>query len=437
MANLTKTENLIDPEVYEDVLRSKIDMRLALIPFATVDDTLEGNPGSTVTISRFVWDGEAVDIQEGEDIPMRALGSETAEYTVKMAALGTSITDMALLNSKGDPVGASAQGLADSLYGKIDEEMYVEFLKAKSVYEPGSAVSYNNIIDAIGMFQAEGQIDMVMLCNPNILTTLRKDENFIDKNKYGNNVMMNGEIGMIANARIVLARRVTGVGGFYYTPIVLLSDPDHRDDIPAITYFLKRDTNVEIFRKSINRTTEITADQVYIVSLTNDSKVVILKTTGAKIAFKKMYEDEYTYPGASVSVKTTPIKGEVSMTYSASTPWAVDLKLYGEALPATSAIKTALSLDASATHYITGCIEIPGQKVSATAPTVTLDGTAVTADHMRKIGACWYVDVVMGLKLDATTNKVVLASGETSLVTVCNGITTTITPDLENITLSA
>ena len=116
MPTMTKLENLIDPEVYEDVLRSKIDMRLALIPFATVDDTLEGNPGSTVTISRFVWDGEAIDIQEGEEIPMRALGSETAEYTVKMAALGTTITDMALLNSKGDPVGASAQGIYQKRY---------------------------------------------------------------------------------------------------------------------------------------------------------------------------------------------------------------------------------------------------------------------------------------------------------------------------------
>ena len=436
MPTMTKLENLIDPEVYEDVLRSKIDMRLALIPFATVDDTLEGNPGSTVTISRFVWDGEAVDIQEGEEIPMRALGSETAEYTVKMAALGTTITDMALLNSKGDPVGASAQGLADSLYGKIDAEMYIEFLKASSVYEPGNTVSYTNIIDAIGLFQAEGTIDMVMLCNPDIITTLRKDPNFIDKNKYGNEVMMNGEIGMIGNARIVIARRVTGVGGFFYTPIVLLSDPDHRDDIPAITYFLKRDTNVEIFRKSINRTTEITADQVYVVSLTNDSKVVILKTTGAKVLFKKMYEDAYTHPSVNVTLETTPIKGESSSTYSSSTAWTVDIKLIGEAKAINSAAKTALGFDESATHYITGCIEVPGQKISDTAPTVTWNGSSVPANEMRKIGACWYMDIIMGLKLNGE-GKVVLASGQTSATVVCNGITTTVTPNFDGIKLAS
>ncbi len=434
MSNLTKINDLLDPIVYENVLRAKIDAKAAVIPFAVVDATLEGNPGSTVTISRFVWDGEAQDVSEGENIPLRALGSETAEYKVKVAALGTSITDMALLNSKGDPIGASAENLAQSLMAKIDDELYNELLSASSVYSPSSGVSYENIVDAIGLFQAEGYIDMVMLCNPDIVTALRKDANFVDKNKYGNEVVMRGEIGMVGNARIVPARRITGVGGYFYSPIILTNDPDHHDDIPAITYFLKRDTNVETFRRALNRTTEITADQVYVVALTNDSKVVILKTTGAKLKFAKMYDEEFTFPNTDVTLETTAITGTTETTRTSDTAWTETLKLSGTAQEISSAQKTGLGIDASATHYITGCIEVPGQTISDTAPAVTWNGSTVPAAEMEKIGACWYLDVVLGLK--DSDGSVVPASGATSFTIVCNGITTTVTPDFTNVTLA-
>lgn len=434
MSTLTTISDLLDPEVYQDVLQAKLEKRLAVIPFAFVDTELEGNPGSTVTVSRFVWDGIAEDVREGEEIPLRNLGTESAEYKIKMAGMGTEITDMALLSAKGDVTGASAQGLADSIYGKIDQEMFNELLKASAVYNPGSAASYENIVDAIGLFRAEGPIDMVMLCDPDIITTLRKDSNFIDKNKYGGEVMMTGEIGTVGSARIVPARRACGVGGYFYSPIILLADPEHRDDMPAVTYFLKRDMNVEIDRKSRRRTTEITADQVYVVALTNESKVVILKSTGANVLFKKMYEDEYSHPSVDVKLDTTDITGVAELTRTNATTWAETLKLKGVALELDATARTKLGFDGSATHYITGCIEIPGAGVSDTAPTATWGGATVPANEMRKIGSSWYFDIIFGVKLSGS--DVVLASGATSVTIVCGGVTTTLTPNFADVTLA-
>lgn len=431
---LTTLNKLIDPEVMGDMIQAKVEKAVTVLPYATLDRTLTGRAGSTITIPRFVWDGEAEEIEEGEEIPIRALGTESAEYKVKMAGIGTEITDMAVLSGHGNPVGQATTSMADSIRAKLDEDAHVELLKATSVFNANDAISYNNVVDAIGLFQAEGIIDMVMLVHPDLVTTLRKDPNFIDRNKYGNNVMMNGEIGMIGNARIVPSRRVTGVGGFFYSPIILTRDPMHNDDLTALTYFIKRETNIEVDRKPRKRSTEITGDQVYVVALTNESKVVILKTTGANLQFVRMQEPSYTYPGLSVALDTTPISGKVELTRTNATTWAATLKLKGKANVISATQKTELGFDNSTTHYVTGRMEIPGLGVNEEAPDVKYNGNAIPLREMKKIGASWYYDFVFGLK--EGENGPVFASGNTSFTLVANGITTTVTPDISGIELA-
>ena len=431
---LTKLGNLIDPEVMADMAQAKIEKAVTIIPYAVLNRDLVGNPGSTITVPRFTWDGIAVDVEEGDDIPIRSLGTEASEYTIKMAGIGTAITDKAVLSGYGNPVGAATTNIANSIVAKLDEDAHVELLKSKTVFNANSAVSYEKFVDAIGLFQAEGPVDMVALIHPDLITTLRKDANFIDKSKYGGNVMMNGEIGTIGDARLVRSRRAASVGGYYYTPIILTNDPLHNDDIPALTYYIKRDTNVEVERKSRNRTTEITADQFYVVALTNESKVVILKTTGANIAWEKMQEAIYTYPGLSVSLATTKVSGEVAITRTDETTWAAALKLKGKANAITSTETAELGFDNSTTHYVTGCLEIPGVGITDEAPAVTFNGTAVNASEMRKIGASWFMDFVYGLKAGA--NGPVFATGQTSFTIVANGVTTTVTPDLSGVELA-
>lgn len=435
MSELTRLENLIDPEVIGDMVQAKLEEKVSIIPYAKLDRTLQGNAGSTITVARFVWDGIADKVAEGEDIPLRQLGTESAEYEIQMAGIGATITDKAVLSANGNPIGACVSGIANSIQGALDVDAYTELLKSTNIYDAKESASYENIVDAIGLFRAEGIIDMVALCDPDVITTLRKDPNFIDKNKYGNSVVMNGEIGMVGNARIVATRRAKGVGGYFYTPIVLTADPEHNDDIPALTYFIKRDTNIEVERKARNRTTEITADQFYVVALTNESKVVILKTTGATVLMSKMPVQTYVYPDTDVRLSTTNITGAVSLDRSNDPAWIATLKLSGAANAITSAQATALGFDASCTHYITGCLEIPGAGLSDVAPTDVLwNGGTVSKKEMRKIGASWYVDFVMGVK--KVDGNVVLASGATTFTLKAGDITTTYTPNFTNVTLN-
>ena len=128
-----------------------------------------------------------------------------------------------------------------------------------------------------------------MFVAPAQITTLRKDANFIDKTKYGNEVMVNGEIGMIAGVRIVPSKKIkvekidkeSTVDG-YVCPVIKLEPADTETEyaeteLPALTIFLKKETQVdhEWFPKKQRH--DITAAKYYGVALTNASKVVVVK----------------------------------------------------------------------------------------------------------------------------------------------------------------
>ena len=122
--------------------------------------------------------------------------------------------------------------------------------------------------------------DKVMFIHPHQVTALRKDTNFISNDKYNMNVMLKGEIGMIANTRIVPSRKaVNDEGTYYLNPIVQLKAESQTGDseLAAVTVFMKRNVNVETERHTLNRTTDISVDEVYVAALTDESKVVVAK----------------------------------------------------------------------------------------------------------------------------------------------------------------
>ena len=276
--NGTKLAQLINPEVMADMVSAKVDKKVRVIPYAKVDTTLQGQAGDTVSIPKYGYIGEAVDVAEGEDIPVRQMSVSSEQHTIKKAGVGGVLTDEAVLSGYGNPVGELTNQMALSIAGKCDTDGYEELVTATTAYTATGAISYKEVVNAIDLFEEETNTEKVMFIHPKQVTQLRLDENFIDKSKYGNEVMLDGEIGMIANARIVASKKVRVADGAYLNPIVKLEeDTETEDASPALTIFLKRDTNVETDRIARNRTTEITGDKMYVVALTNETKVIVAK----------------------------------------------------------------------------------------------------------------------------------------------------------------
>ena len=316
--NQTKLVNLIDPEVMAPMISGKLQTAIVATPFAKIDTTLQGQAGSTITVPKYAFIGDAEDLAEGADASESQLTATTATYTVKKAVKQVRLTDEAVLSGYGNPVGETNNQLGLSLASKVDQDVMDELKGATLVADKTAGViSYNGIVEAIDLFQEEENVEKVMFISPSQVSTLRKDSNFISNDKYNNNVIMRGEIGMVANTRIVPSKKINEVEydivpsttqgatkvtanniatyqgktkvpvkvddyvlaastAYFANPIVELRPEEQTgDETAAVTIYLKRNVNVETERKLGNYTTLIAADEHYVAALTDESKVVV------------------------------------------------------------------------------------------------------------------------------------------------------------------
>lgn len=333
---LTKLENLVDPEVMADMVSAKLPKKIKFSPIARIDTTLAGRPGSTITVPKYAYIGDAEDVAEGVAMGTTVLTASTTQATVKKAGKAVEITDESVLSGYGDPLGQGANQLTMSIAAKVDNDGYDALCGATLVYDgTGAVIGYNGIVDADSKFEDEPDesIAKVLFINPLQEATLRKDEDFKSKDKYPLDVIMNGTIGSIAGAQVVKSKKVKKITyeisesgtitvvddsvsetetakhvdtvrantlgsvkvgdklkavttAYYACPLVVVSPQDPNEDPTAdgvaeeeaaITIYMKRNVEVEADRDILKKTTVISADEHYTVSLSNESKVVLAK----------------------------------------------------------------------------------------------------------------------------------------------------------------
>ena len=281
----TQFSNMINPEVMAEMISAKVAKKVSIIPFAKVDTTLQGQAGNTITIPVFGYIGDAANVAEGASIGASALTTTHQQFTIKKIAKGVDITDEAILSGYGDPVGEANRQLIMAISQKIDQDAIDALDGAAKYMSSGYKISYAGIVDAIDLFEEEYNSEKVIFVHPKQVSQLRKDADFTSADKYvnGNYIAMNGEIGKIANCRVVVSKRVkeNSDNTTYINPIVKLTyDAETEQETPALTIFLKRNVMVETSRDIDKQINMIRASENYVVALTDASKVV-------RVAFKK------------------------------------------------------------------------------------------------------------------------------------------------------
>lgn len=278
---ITKLANLINPQVMSEMISAKVEKKVAVIPFAKVDTTLQGRAGNTITIPVFGYVGDAHDVAEGVSIGAEALTTTDKQFTVKKIGKGVDLTDEALLSGYGDPVGEANRQLSMAISQKIDQDA-IDALYTGSLSHDGvsAKISYTGIVDAVDVFEEEYNTEKVLFVHPKQVSQLRKDTDFTSADKYlnGNYIAVNGEIGKIANCRVVVSKRVkenTEKTG-YVNPIVKINfDTETEEATSALTIFLKKGVSVETDRDIDKQINMIRASEHYVVALTDESKVVL------------------------------------------------------------------------------------------------------------------------------------------------------------------
>lgn len=283
MADLTNVTTLVngdvfDPQVVSDMINAKVAKKAVMSGYIKVDNTLSGTPGSTVTVPRWGYIGEAVDLEEGQPIDSTKMAFTTAQYGIKKIGKGVMLTDEAQMSGYGNPIGTATAQISMSITEKLDNDRVAVLYESKNIVDASSAtIKYSAIVDGVDMFGEEEESKKVILIHSKQKTQLRKDADFISADKYQPGVMASGSIGRIAGCDVVVSNKVKLEDGCYLNPIIKLNnDSETEDDLPAVTYFLKKGNLVE-HERHVGVGDEIVCTAHGMPAMTNESKIVILK----------------------------------------------------------------------------------------------------------------------------------------------------------------
>lgn len=284
MADLTKVTTLVngdvfDPEVVSDMINAKVEKKAVMKGYVKVNTDLQGVPGSEVTIPRWGYIGEAEDLEEGQPIDSTKMAFTTAKYGIKKIGKGVMLTDEAQLCGFGNPMGTATAQIAMSIDEKLDNDEVAVMYESHNICDASTAViKYSAIVDGVDMFGEEEDSNKVIFIHSKQKTQLRKDTDFLSADKFQPGVLRDGVIGRIAGCDVKVSNKVKLEEGIYYNPIVKLNnDAETEDDMPAITYFLKRGNLVE-HKRHVGVGDEIVCTAHGMPAMTNEAKIVVLKT---------------------------------------------------------------------------------------------------------------------------------------------------------------
>lgn len=261
--NATKIANLIDPEVLADYVDSKLIDKIRFSGLATVNTDLQGRAGSTITFPVYEYIGDAVDVAEGEDIPLGQLSSTTTEVKIKKAGRGVQLTDEAVLYAYGDTVGEAADQIVTAIANKVEKDHIADLEgdKVKLVYSNTGKLTTTAIIKALALFGEDYEEgEAVIFVNADQKADLITEEGWVSATEIGAEMKVRGVVGMIGGAQVMVSNRVT--------------TNNYIVKRGGIGLAIKRNTLMESDRDIINKSTVITADKHYVTYIADASKVI-------------------------------------------------------------------------------------------------------------------------------------------------------------------
>ena len=233
----TLLTNLVNPQVLADMIDKKLVDLMRFAPLATIDRTLEGAPGSIITLPAYSYIGDAATLGENSALTPVALTASTVTAAIHKLAKGVEITDEAMLSAYGDPVDEIARQLALSIASQMDNEMLgvlASIASGMTQTKAGATVAPADLSAALEKFGED--IDMaekVALVSPALYTQLRSAAGWLPASEIAANRIVKGAVGEAYGCQVIISNKLTTSGAAY---IVMPG---------ALRYFLKRDTLIE------------------------------------------------------------------------------------------------------------------------------------------------------------------------------------------------
>lgn len=272
----TKASNLVDPEVMAPALAGKMQKAIKFTPYADIDTTLQGQPGSTITRPKYGYIGPAEDLVEGVPMSTTAMSMTTTEVTVKETGKAVEITEKAIITNVSGTVSEAENQLGLAMGDKVDMD-YIAALETGLQTVGGSPTTAAKILEGIAVFDTESDINLVLFINPKDYTKLVASLLSVG-GSVQERALTTGQVSDLLGLKAIeRTKRVPEGKG--YLQIFATEEPDESEgQSSAVEIILKQDVNIEKDSDILKRTVVIAANRHYAVNLKNDKGVV--KFTG-------------------------------------------------------------------------------------------------------------------------------------------------------------
>lgn len=269
--NATKLANLINPQVLADMIDAKLVDYMRFAPLATIDNTLQGRPGNTITLPSYAYIGDASTVAEGADIGIRQLTTSSTPVKIHKIGNGVQITDEAVLSGFGDPLGEATKQLTLSIASQVDNEFLgvLNAITSPMVHTAGTAgtLAFADVADALELFgeDVEDGSARVLLISPKQYTGLRKTSGWLPASDISADLAIRGVVGMVQGCQVIVSNKLKEASSKENAYIVKAG---------ALRLFMKRGVLVESDRDIVNKSTVITADSHFAPYLYDASKAI-------------------------------------------------------------------------------------------------------------------------------------------------------------------
>ena len=269
--------NMVNPEVMADMINKKLVDKMLFAPLATIDNTLVGTPGNTITLPSWNYIGDAAVLAEGTSLTASILSTGKASVTIQKVAKGVELTDEAILSGFGDPIGEATSQLALAVASAVDNEFLsiLHGISTTMIYNTVNSSTYPTDTDIIGALELFGEDiedgPTVAVVGPQVYTAMRSNVNsWIPASNVAAEIKVKGIVGEYQGCQVIVSNKLktaaSGAGDIY------LVKPG------ALRLFLKRDTLVEADRDILNFTNVFTVSKHFAAYLYDASKAIrILK----------------------------------------------------------------------------------------------------------------------------------------------------------------
>lgn len=266
---------LVNPQVMGELIDKKLTDLMKFAPLATIDNTLVGRPGDTITLPFYSYIGDAATLAENTSLTVSTLSASTVSASIVKIAKGVEITDEAVLSGYGDPIGEAGNQLAVALAAQTDN-MVLAVLHAISgamLYETSASTvdpAAADIFDALTLFGEDIDGVKVAMVSPGVYAEMRKNtDTWVPASEIAAEIAVRGVVGEFQGCQVMVSNKLTTSKDIY------IVKPG------ALRIFLKRDTLVEADRDILKFTTVMTASKHLVAYLYNGSGAVRIATKSA------------------------------------------------------------------------------------------------------------------------------------------------------------